>query len=245
MATPRGPVAIESIAVGDAIRAFDEDGRRPVVSTVVATPCDATRCWIDVIHDRGAMRTTRRHPVWVESKGRWLDAVALTEGMTVLLHDGALATVRRTALRPLQRLEPTFNLLVDRFATYFAGAAPVLVHNGTPLNQVGHNVYVLSRNGQIYYVGRFGPNESAASVVARHSRTPKNAPLSVERRFVAGQDRIRVLRSNLTYAEARRLEHEVCVKANTYRGRGSSWRGNRDYPMSPRKFGKYYARGAC
>ncbi len=183
--------------------------------------------------------------MWVESKGAWLDALALVAGMTVRLRDGTLAAVGRVAVRPLSRAESTFNLIVDRASTYFAGDRFVLVHNGTPLGQPGHNVYVLARNGRIYYVGRFGPNESIASVMARHSRTPKILPPGVERRFVPGQDQIRVLQRNLTYAEARRLEHEVCVKANTYKGRGASWRGNRDYPMSPRKFAKYYQPKAC
>jgi hypothetical protein len=194
--------------------------------------------------DRGTLRTTRHHPVWVESKHAWLDALALTAGMSVRLRDGTLATVRRIAVRPLDRGEPTFNLLVDRLQTYFAGDRSVLVHNGTPLGQPGHNVYVLARNGRIYYVGRFGPNETRESVLARHSRTPKNVP-GVEKRFVPGRDQMRVLQRNLTYAEARRLEHEVCVKANTYKGRGATWRGNRDFPMSPRKFFKYYVRRAC
>jgi hypothetical protein len=100
---------------------------------------------------------------------------------------------------------------------------------------------VLARNGRIYYVGRFGPNQTRESVIARHSRTPKNMP-GVEKRFVPGQDRIRVLQRNITYAEARRLEHELCVKAGTFKGRGATWRGNLVYPMSPRKFNKYYTR---
>jgi len=171
--------------------------------------------------------------------------VTLSTGMTVRRYNGRLATVQKIAVEPVDSPEPTFNLSIDLHATYFAGAPGVLVHNGTPLGQPEHSVYVLKRNGRIYYVGRFGPNETRESVLYRHSNTPRVRPPGVSARFGPG-DTIEVVHNRtLTYAEARRLEHELCVRNRTYIGRGNNWRGNRDYPMGPRKFSRYYTRNAC
>lgn len=246
MAAPSGPIAIESLATGAEIYAYDQDRRENVVARVIAASSGQTACWVDVVLEEGVVRATRHHPIWVEGEQAWRDALALTVGTVVRLGTGRNATVRGIAIRPLETLEPTFNVTVDPCESYFAGAPALLVHNGTPLGQPGHSVYVLVRRtrgggSKIYYVGRFGPNESQASVTRRHRATPKVRPKGVLPRM-GRADRMVILHRNLTYAEARRLEHELCVKNKTHIGRGRSWRGNRAYPMDQRKFGKYYHR---
>jgi hypothetical protein len=169
--------------------------------------------------------------------------------MECLSQNGELMIIQSISTKCLEHYEKTFNLHVECNNNYFVGYANILVHNGsTPLGQKGHRNYVLKRGGVIYYSGRFGPNETKAKVEARHKKTPKSKAqrkANGARFDPANGDVCEVLPGSRTYAEARRLEHEISVKEKTFVGRKNNWRGNRIYPMSPSRFKKYYRTNAC
>lgn len=227
------------------IYAYDLETETVVIRQVLALYRGSTTCWVDIALDTHVMRTTREHPIWVKNIQDWVAAAKLTSGMQLLLEDGRLLQVNDIALLPQPQSQITYNLHVEDVNNFFVGELGVLVHNATPLGQPGHSVYVLRNSqGKIYYVGRFGPNETPRSVMSRHSRTPRGGQ-GPARFSQANGDRLEVVARNQTYAQARRLEHELCVRNRTYIGRGNSWRGNRDYPMSPRKMLRYYRPDAC
>ena len=98
----------------------------------------------------------------------------------------------------------------------------------TPLDKPGFSNYFLQEKlpdgtWRTYYHGRFGPNETMATVRSRHAG---NVGADGTPRFRPGVDRMRRTPGTRIYAEARRLEHERCVRDGTHIGQGRSVRGN-------------------
>ncbi|MGW2274160.1 polymorphic toxin-type HINT domain-containing protein [Streptomyces yangpuensis] len=125
---------IEDIALGDEVRTTDpesgETGVRPVTK-LITTETDRNFNELSLATDSGLERltATHEHPFWSPSRGAWVDASALTAGMTLLTESGD--TVLVTANRAFTQRAKTYNLTVDDLHTYFvfAGSTPVLVHN--------------------------------------------------------------------------------------------------------------------
>lgn len=82
---------------------------------------------------------------------------------------------------------------------------------------------------------KFNPTDSEGKIIPEKARfSPENG------------DVLEVRPGTRTYGEARRMEHEICVKEKTYIGREEgNYAGNRDYPMDAAKFEKYDAPDAC
>ena len=238
VSTPSGPRAIETLREGDEVFSYEFDTGEVVARRVLDAYEGETHYWVDVRLGDSVLRATREHPVWVVSEQEWVVAQALEAGMTVLLQGGGTAVVTGVETIGQSRAKETFNLTIEDSNNFFAGDLRVLVHNAT--QPTGHSVYVLiGPDGKIYYVGRFGPNQNQQKVEYRHGKN--------HNRFDPNVDKMVVLRDgDLTYAEARRLEHELCVREKTYIGAdGDNYRGNRDYPMSEKKMDKYYGPEAC
>jgi len=149
--------------------------------------------------------------------------------------------VRRVNIRPQDREQATHNLYIDGANNFFAGASRILVHNTrVPLDTPGYRNYTLrDSNGDPYYHGMFGPNDTQLGVERRHGNNGN--------RFdSANGDVMEIEEGSRTYGEARRLEHEGCVQDGTHIGRdGSNYRGNRQYPLNDDKFSTYYREDAC
>ncbi|MEZ6105141.1 MAG: polymorphic toxin-type HINT domain-containing protein [Pirellulaceae bacterium] len=124
--TDRGKIAIETIQVGDQVLAqHPETGAlefRPVLRCTVR---DAGQIHEFRIEDEW-IRSSGGHPFWVSGEG-WVLASELEVGMMVHGETGEypILEVRRGGF------EPTYNLVVDGFATFFAGEHRVLVHDFT------------------------------------------------------------------------------------------------------------------
>lgn len=238
VSTPSGPRAIETLREGDEVFSYEFDTGEVVARRVLDAYEGETHYWVDVRVGDSVLRATREHPVWVESEQEWVEARSLEPDMTVLLQGGASAVVTRLEILPQPRARATYNLTVEDSNNFFAGDLRVLVHNAS--QPTGHSVYVLvGPDGKVYYVGRFGPNQNQTKVEARHGKN--------HNRFDPKTDKMVVMRKgDLSYAEARRLEHELCVRNKTHIGHdGDNYRGNRDYPMSDNKMDKYYGPEAC
>lgn len=124
--TAEGAMAIESIQVGDMVLAQNiESGEltyAPVLRTTRRAPGPLVRieCYDETI------RASQGHPFWVSGSG-WIKACDLESGMELHTTDGTLriSDVSQTAA------EETFNLVVDRHATYFVGKHRILSHDHT------------------------------------------------------------------------------------------------------------------
>ncbi len=78
---------------------------------------------------------TDRHPSYTANTGEWTDAANLQQGDQLVGADGSLQTV--SALIDADHTTTVYNLTVDDIHTYYAGDAPVLVHNCGELGQPG------------------------------------------------------------------------------------------------------------
>ena len=78
---------------------------------------------------------TDRHPFYTANTGEWTDAANLQQGDQLVGADGSLQTV--SALIDADHTTTVYNLTVDDIHTYYAGDAPVLVHNCGELGQPG------------------------------------------------------------------------------------------------------------
>lgn len=124
--TDRGLIGIESIKVGDQVLAQEiETGAlefRPVLRCTVRDPSEL----FEIRVGQEWIRCSGGHPFWVAGSG-WILAKELQAGMMLHAQSGDLPIleIRRGDV------ESTYNLVVDGFATYFAGENQVLVHDFT------------------------------------------------------------------------------------------------------------------
>ena len=241
VATPNGHLPIEDIVLGQEVFAFDFPTQTQLTRKVAAVYHGKTNSWVDISLADETIRATRKHPVWVHSEQRWLPAEALEIGMTVTTRDGSLRMIDGLETHALRELAPTFNLTIEETNNFYAGDVELLVHNDdSRMNRPGYSVYMLKdSSGRVYYSGMFGPNQTLDDVIARHSANN-------DRFNQSNRDTIHVVKDDLTYRQARMLEHDNAVRWQTYIGRdGDSYRGNRQFPMSDRSFWRYYPADAC
>ncbi|WP_431045626.1 polymorphic toxin-type HINT domain-containing protein [Roseateles sp. L2-2] len=129
--TAEGNVPIEKIEIGTLVQSRDpETGATALkaVTEVIRTEGRALYGLTFLQQNGGATRveSSDNHPFWVEGTG-WVDSADLKRGMKVPTFDGRLLTV--VNVEPLGRTEPTYNLTVADFHTFFAGEAWAYVHN--------------------------------------------------------------------------------------------------------------------
>lgn len=127
--TDRGSVAINEMRVGDLVLAQDpvsgELAYKPVLQTTV-------RPRAPLLHISLAGETivaSGGHPFWVAGQG-WVNARELQPKMSIHTVTGAV---------PIEKIEteekadrPVYNLIVEDFHNYFAGAAHLLLHDTSP-----------------------------------------------------------------------------------------------------------------
>lgn len=130
VATERGSVAIEDVAVGDRVLSRAENGelsyqqvthlfRRADAEQVALTFTDATGA-------REPIVTTPEHPFRVAT-GEWVPAGRLNIGDNVVTAEGGLATL--SAALSLEKRGTVYNFEVAGTHTYFVGSSHLWVHN--------------------------------------------------------------------------------------------------------------------
>ncbi len=232
-AQPSTTCPIQDLRVGDTVFAHDFETGRLVPRKVLQVYRNFTHIWVDIDLGTEVVTSTQLHRFWVESEQAWIDAIELAPGMTLRLQDGRTAQVQNVTVRELDEPEATCNLEVEGEHNYFVGEDGVLVHNGPSLDDPGYWVYVLmDGDGNVYYVGM--SSETQSDVEYRHSHTHD--------RFDPKVDKLQRVETDLTYGEARRMEHELIKEHGTFTGR-TSWRGNRQRGISYRNRTKYYPGG--
>lgn len=119
--TSTGARPIESLQPGDLVVSKDVEsgqlGLQPVMQVVPREPGAITV----IKTESDEIRSTQGHRWWVSGKG-WVMAADIAPGMT--LHT-ATGTVRVSDVRE-DAEQPTFNLVVDEYHTYFVGKDRVL-----------------------------------------------------------------------------------------------------------------------
>lgn len=131
--TASGLVPIERLAVGDLVLAqHPETGElayRPVLRTTVRPPGRLVKL------DAGGVtyRTSGGHPFWVVGEG-WVRARQLQAGRKIYGLGGAVAVEQ---VENSDQSEPTYNLIVADFHSYFVGPSRIFSHDNTVRHPTG------------------------------------------------------------------------------------------------------------
>ncbi|MFF6999337.1 polymorphic toxin-type HINT domain-containing protein [Streptomyces sp. NPDC008313] len=125
---------IEDVRVGDKVLATDPETGKTVlkkVTRLIRTDGDKYFNRLSIATKDGIdhLTATREHPFWSPSEKKWVEASALTPGMTLRSDDGS--TVIVVGNKGFTKHARTYNLTVEGLHTYYvlAGETPVLVHN--------------------------------------------------------------------------------------------------------------------
>ena len=129
--TPSGEHAIEQLAVGDAVWAFDTARGVRVQSRVTAVHHHREGSLGRLTLPSGReLWVTPEHPIYLPEQDRFVPIGALAgDELVVMLDDSGLPQVSSSApsFEPKLLTAPVYNISVEAFANYFA--AGVLVHN--------------------------------------------------------------------------------------------------------------------
>ena len=124
--TSRGKVAVELIQAGDMVLSQNEESGELDYKVVLRTTVRPEEQLIRVHTGAESFMVSGGHPFWVIGRG-WTKARELDSGMTLHTLRG---TVQISGLSP-GREEPTYNLIVADFNTYFIGDTRTLTHDNT------------------------------------------------------------------------------------------------------------------
>ena len=92
--TPEGDKAIENLAPGEFVFAYDFDANCVVERPITAVHKNWTQFIVVIETEQGKLSSTRSHPYWVESESKWLRAVDIQKGMMLRLINSDLLTVQ-------------------------------------------------------------------------------------------------------------------------------------------------------
>ncbi len=122
--TATGPVAVETLKIGDRVLSQDIDSGelayKPVLGTTVRPPVES----MNVRLGRDTLHTTRGHPFWVVGKGwRMAKELAVGDKVHTLRGSARIESIEKGGS------EKAYNLVVADFGTYFVGDGEILVHD--------------------------------------------------------------------------------------------------------------------
>ena len=175
--TPDGLAAIETLAPGATVMAWNLETRTVSPKPILRVFKNWTQVMVTITTDHGAIDTTRTHRFWTENRG-WVHATELVAGDELLLRDGTRTAIRAVAHSAAE--EATYNFEVAEDHTYFVADQGALVHNDDDDSAYlsrqarGVEIYeITDRSGRVVYVG-----QSVQGVDARlleHINDPNSA----------------------------------------------------------------------
>ena len=126
-------MAIDDLAIGDSVLAYDEATGVTGSYTVTAVLAHLDPTIVHLTIDSEPIETTPEHPFFVENKG-WTPAGYLMLGDQVRQADGSSGVVQGVVVE--RRSQPMYNLTVTIAHTFFVGAGEWLVHNTCKIDAV-------------------------------------------------------------------------------------------------------------
>jgi hypothetical protein len=126
--TDRGEVAIEKMLPGDLVLSCEVDTGELVYKPVLRTTVRPAEDLVKLRVGKETIETSGGHPFWVSGQG-WLKSRNLQAGMVLHTLNGPV-NVLEVGVSPA---EPTYNLIVADFNTYFVGSQKILSHDNTIL----------------------------------------------------------------------------------------------------------------
>lgn len=127
--TATGLVAIEDIQIGDLVASQNVETSELTLKPVILTTVRPPKSTIKIVLKDETIEATGGHYWFVSGKG-WLKTRDLASGMVLHTASGS-AEIQEVNLNPDE--QPTYNLVVDGFHTYFVGESRVLSYDNTLL----------------------------------------------------------------------------------------------------------------
>ncbi|MBE9127623.1 MULTISPECIES: Hint domain-containing protein [unclassified Coleofasciculus] len=180
--TPEGDQAIENLAPGKFVFAYDFDANCVVERPITAVHKNWTQFIVVIETEQGKLSSTRSHPYWVESESKWLRAVDIQKGMMLRLINSDLLTVHSVETYAAE--EDTYNFEVEQFHNYFVNSSGVLVHNGDgdgntsgfeKTDTFATDIYAVRdlNTGEVIYIGK--SIQGVDTRFEHHLNDPKSA----------------------------------------------------------------------
>lgn len=142
--TDRGEVPIDKIQVGDRVLSQDPRTGQLAFQPVLRTTVRAATNLMTAQFGSSEVTSTEGHTFWVSGKG-WQKMRDIATGSPLHTVDGLVKMKSRKAAEP----QPTYNLIVARFHTYFVGSEMLLSRDVTfakPLNNTVPGLTVANSN---------------------------------------------------------------------------------------------------
>ncbi|MFT3943641.1 MAG: polymorphic toxin-type HINT domain-containing protein [Ancrocorticia sp.] len=204
---------IQDVAIGDQVMATDpetgEKGPRTVEALIRNT---GPHTMVAVGTDQDTIDATDNHPFWVESRGEWVEAIALQPGDILLDEHGNDILVTELAIT--EQDLTAYNLTIEDIHTYYAGTQPTLVHNcpgGVGPVNAGKNGE--KRVREAYDIG----GKQKISINNRNRIPDGITPETLsEVKNVKSQSLSRQLRDDIQYAKDNNLSVDLYTRSNTY-----------------------------
>lgn len=128
VATPNGPVPIETLRPGDLVFAMSLPSLTRTVRKVISNSTSRAQRIYEVETEGGAVRATSQHQFF-RGAGDWAPAKTLSEGDWLRRSNGdQIFLKKKRSWR--DAIVDTFNIEVEEDHNYFVGSDEVLVHNG-------------------------------------------------------------------------------------------------------------------
>jgi hypothetical protein len=125
--TITGPMPIESIQAGDRVLAQDPDSGKLEFKPVLRTTRRRPTALVTITINQESITATEGHPFWVAGTG-WIVARSIVRGAVLHGVNGG-ATVDAAGANADE--QPTHNLVVADYHTYFVGNNKILVHDNS------------------------------------------------------------------------------------------------------------------
>lgn len=129
VSTADGLKAIEEIREGDLVLAYDEETGGTAYKRVTHLFRNETTEWYKIRVNGEAITCTAGHPFYLPAIDKFIPAEQLEIGENLLLSNGEYGIIESIEVESLDCPEPTYNLEVEDYHTYYVGNNEVLVHN--------------------------------------------------------------------------------------------------------------------
>ena len=143
--TEAGERAIEDLAIGDKVIAFDPRSGKQASQRIVNILKNTVPVTLELRIGATTIRCSPEHPFWIPEAG-WCQAGTLTPGTSLRAKSGVLVTV--DTVKREAGSSAVFNIEVEGFHTYFVSDLGILVHNkgelADPVGQLRSRVESLS-----------------------------------------------------------------------------------------------------
>ncbi|MBP0018077.1 MAG: Hint domain-containing protein [Cyanobacteria bacterium SBLK] len=127
VSTPNGNRPIEKLKIGDEVYAYNFESNSIIVRKILSSDRGSTNSWIAIVLSNSMiLRVTQKHPIWVASESKWIEAEHLKLEMSLYCQDGQTVNIENIQIQPERFSQETYNLTVEAVNNFFVGKSHIL-----------------------------------------------------------------------------------------------------------------------